>query len=49
MGVGEAATRSLFLAIAGRSSNTKSSEMAGRKGMVDAMAIWKMATLEGPS
>ena len=48
IGVGEAATRSLFFAIAGKSSNTKSSEMAGRKGMVDTKVILKMATLEIP-
>ena len=46
IGAGEAATRSLFFAIAGKSSNTKSSEMAGRKGMVDVIAIWKIETLE---
>ena len=39
IGTGEAATRSLFLAIAGKSSKTKSSEMAGRKGTVDVIAI----------
>jgi len=48
IGTGEGAERSLFLATAGRSSKTRSSERAGRNGRDEATAIWSTANFEGP-
>ena len=48
IGTGVEAKRSLFLATAGRSSKTRSSERAGRNGRDEATAIWSTANFEGP-
>ena len=48
IGTGVEAEISLFLATAGRSSKTRSSERAGRNGRDEATAIWSTANFEGP-
>ena len=48
IGVGLATVRSLFLATAGRSSKTNSSEMAGMNGIADVTATRSMAIFWRP-
>ena len=48
IGMGVEAEISLFLATAGRSSKTRSSERAGRNGREEARAIWSTANFDGP-